>query len=349
MRLQQGELAWYLSGDVSARVAEAHLDRIGRAVLRGRQGYALGRWLRNHGFEGRLWLDLARYEPERARSQDHTLFGDERLNRQRDLEVDEVLSPGQLIRTSSRLRSAVESESRWLDRVGGGRIVLALGRELVADHTPFVAARLAAAPYPLAITLEDTDYPFDRAGVVAGMADLIDAVDDLYLLRTDLGALGAVAAGAGLGAVGTAPGVRRVKRRRQERTRGGPGPAPSVFVEDLLCFRLGTYLDEWPGDATVRCRRPCCDGKPLRRFTGFHLAEDVLIHNLHAVAAVADHVLDRAPEERLAAFGELCRSAIEAHGSWAVLARRPLRVKPHLTAWERLARQRAGPPHRPAR
>ena len=332
-----GELAWYFSADVSTRSALAHLDRVGRAVLRGRQGFALGRWLRNHGFNGPLWLDLARYEGSQA----DTLFDDERLAWQLELEVHEVLSPGRLVRTPDQLGPALAQQSRWLDRAGGHRIVLALGRELVADHAGPLSEWLAAAPYPLAITLEDTDYPFDRAGVVPGVARLLQVVDDVYLLRTDLGAIGAVAAGARLGAIGTAPRVRRVKRKPERAPRGGPGPAPSVFVDDLLCFRLGTYLDEWPAEATVRCHRPCCDGRPLRRFTGFHLAEEAQRHNLHGVADTAHLVLRLPREERLAAFGELCRSAIGAHATWAVRARRPLRVKPHLTAWERLARLRA--------
>ena len=285
------------------------------------------------GFEGRLWLDPAAYEkPEEPRAE--SLFGDHWRQLQEELRVEQFISPGTYVAASDfhGLGSALDTEGEWVAREGG-RLSLALPSWWLARGLGTLIARLEQVDAPLALAFADRNDPLGRVGAVKGLVALLHSVEDVAILRCDLGALGAVAHGASIGAVGTSSTVRHVVPPGQRARRFPADKSSSVFLRELLDFKLGSFLDEFPQEASPTCDLECCQGRRLRRFNGKHAVAAARTHNRVAIGEVAREILELTTDLRPDIFTAMCRRAEYAVAHLSVAARRPLAVRPQVRAW----------------
>ena len=328
-----GDVAWYLSGGLSDAERLSHARATNAAILRGPNGFRAGAKLRSAGFEGRLWLDPATYDrPEEPRAE--TLLGDHWQLLQDELRVEQLISPGTYVGGSDfdALGSALDVEGAWVARAGG-RLSLALHASWLTKGLDGLIGRLEQVEAPLACAFADPNDPLGHARAVQGLVDLLGSVGDVAILRCDLGALGAVAHGASIGAIGTSSTVRHVVPPGQK---GGGVPldkSPSVFVSELLDYKLGSHLDEFPREASPTCDLTCCRGRALRRFNGEHAIAEARTHNRIAIGDASRKILETAPDLRPRVFTRMCIDAEYAVAALSVAARRPMKVRPQVKAW----------------
>ncbi len=329
-----GEIAWYLSASLSTAEAHEYAHASGGVVLRGERGLATAHDLRRVGWSGRIWLDPATYERPGKQS-DLTLFGDRWAVAQDELDVVERISPGTYVAAGDEraLRRALAREGDWLQHAGGGRTSLALHAEWLVDGAQVVIDALRRVDAPVALALADPTDPLGRSGAVAGLVAIVSEIEDLMLLRGDLGALGAVAHGANQGAIGTSTIVRHAL---PPGTYGGGVPGdktPSVFWPSLLGFRLGSFIDQLPREAVPICDLACCLGARLNRFNDERMEAEARVHNRLAIQALIDSVLEVSAADRAELFRSLCHRAVVETEALSVQARRRITPSRQLVSW----------------
>ena len=334
--VQVGDIAWYLSGGLSDSERLEHARATNGAVLRGDQGHRVGAKLRKAGFDGRLWLDPTAWERSGDPPQE-TLMGDRWKQLQEELGVEEMLSPGSFVAGAdlSGLSSALETEGAWVV-TNGGRLSLTLDAPWLTSELPELIIRLRHVQAPLALAFADPNDPLGHPGAVAGLVELLRSVDDVAILRCDLGAIGAVVHGASMGAIGTSTTVRHAVSPGQNAGGRRNDPSPSVFVAELLDFKRGSLLDELPREASPTCDLVCCQGQQLRRLNDRHAAAEARTHNRTAIGEVIRKILETRPEVRPEAFKAMCIAVEYAVAELESAARRPLKIRPQIRAWARV-------------
>ena len=232
---------------------------------------------------------------------------------------------------------ALRRETEWASDIEGARISLALHWGWLTDRSNLLAAELKTVEQPVAIALADTNDPLAHAQSVVGLVRLIREVPNLMLLRCDLGALGAVAAGARTATIGTSTTVRHVVPPGKK---GGGVPrdqTPSLFIPSLLAFKLGSFLEQLPRRAVPTCDLACCLGARLSRFNDERMVTEARTHNRLAFQVVVDELTASVPADRLATFRGMCQKAILETQELEVAARRPIEPSRQLSGWTQVS------------
>ena len=335
-RVATRDVVWYLGARLKDTERLDYALATGGVVLRGAPGCKAATNLRDAGFNGRIWIDPASYEQQDQPEPD-TLFGDWWQLRQEELRVEEFISPGSYVDAGDieSLRRSLDSEGEWARRAGG-RLSLSLRAGWLTKHVEPLITELRAADTPLALAFADRNDPLGLRGAVSGLVELLDFVDDIAVLRCDLGAIGAVAHGAVLGALGTSTGVRHAVPPGHQPGGVANDKSPSVFLPKLLDFKLGSFLSSFPRAASPTCELECCHGAPLRRFNDEHMNAEARRHNRLAIGELIHKVAATEQSQRAQVFRSLCIDAEHEAQELSGLARRPLRVRPQVAAWARL-------------
>lgn len=334
-RVRQGTLSFYLGGRLGAddRLLAASLS--GSIVLRGEAAWRHAGELRSRGWEGELLIDPAAYELEHSLAGTPTLFGsDPWLDNQRAAQVAEYVSPGVYVpaRDRNALVRGIESQTRWLEQAGSGRLSLAVHWRWLTVDLPAFTSELLGAGLPITLALADPNDPLGHAGAVKGLVKVLNEVPDVALFRADVGALGAIAHGATAGAVGTGTSVRHVVPPDRP-AGGGRTGSPSVFCPELLDWRLASVLAAFPRRSVPICHLTCCQGQSLARFIGPGGTEEARRHNLHAVHDVARQILELDRTAQPVAFRNACRQALSALDRLELAVSTPQTPRPQLKAW----------------
>ncbi|MGW2105815.1 hypothetical protein [Streptomyces sp. NPDC001948] len=141
---------------------------------------------------------------------------------------------------------------------------------------------------PKAIMLGGQMDPLARyAKAVSHLRMLVTQVPDAALVRADLAAFGALAAGALFTAFGASGSLRHVVapgEKAQTSRKGGGGPtAPHVLHPELMDFYLGDNLArKYGGTPAPICDCYACEGRSLDVFTSNHspLPAQAAAHNI---------------------------------------------------------------------
>lgn len=245
------------------------------------------------------------------------------LDRQRVTGVGQLLAPGVWVPRDD-LSVVAEHLERVaaLDERSPVAAVLALDSRWLTEGVDRLLEVVGGTDLPIAIVLGDSNDPLERTGSVTGLMALAYALGSrLIVLRCDLGAIGAVACGAGLGSVGTSSTVRHVVPPGKPAGGSRTDESPSVLVREHLAFRRGSLLEQ-SRDMGLRFPCPCevCDGRPLDRFVDGSWADEAAEHSWLQVRAIAERVLDVPVSSRLGAWRHDCAKAvstIEEHSSKA--------------------------------
>ena len=327
-----GDIAWYLSPRLDEAECLSHARSAGGVVLRGIKGNKAANRLRQQGFDGRLWLDPAAYERPSGGSSP-TLW-DDWHQRQLEVGVAEFISPGVYVGDSDSLALglALRSEGDWV-KTHGGRLSLALHYSWLTKGLQALVKQLRDVHLPFALAFADRYDPLGRVGAVKGLVDLLPQVRDVTVMRCDIGAIGAVAHGAKLGAFGTSATMRHVFPPDQQG--GGPSPSPAVFVEPMLSFMSGASLDALPRGASPACQLRCCNGQSLGRLNTRTRESEAIRHNRIAVRHVLDLLLASDPPHD-AAFKQMCQQAQAAAERLSHRASSHVDVSAQVKAWAQL-------------
>lgn len=333
--LRQATVVFYpsRSANASERLLAAQL--LGGIVLRGEDGARDALRLYGDGWNGPLWLDPSNHEKPHSKASTPNLLGqDSWLVDQQRVKAAELLSAGTHVAGGDRraLVNAISAEGQWLTAAGSGRMSLALEWSWLTDGLPVLLAELGAVQAPLAIAFADPNDPLGHPGAVRGLASLLWQLPNVMVLRGDMAALGAIAYGAVMGAIGTSTSVRHVVP--PEKPAGGPRTGfPSVFCLELLDWKLADRLGRLPASLRPRCHLTCCNGATLDRFATIASPAEARVHNLVAMAHFANQILGVPASHRDSAFKQACRAAVQQAGIIETHAKQPFPVRPQLAAW----------------
>lgn len=308
-------------------------------VLSGRSAYSRGTRLREAGFAGTLLLDEASYgKEERGAEQLSLEIGIDELSVQMNLGVGCLLVPtekyfeggDQAGLADALSQASARCQSRDPETTA---IVVALAASWLTDHLSQLLRCLRNTSHPAALVLGDQNDPLARKGAVEGLVEVVTQIPGTSLLRSDFGALGALAFGAPLGAVGLTTSHRHaVPPGAFAGGRRGSRSLRVVHPEGLTFFSADILQRARQVDPECHCRE--CRGAPLHRFVDENLRREANRHNVAVWRRVADDVLCERPEHRGSAWRAMCRKAVEWERDFQARARTDaLRVDTQIVRW----------------
>jgi hypothetical protein len=169
---------------------------------------------------------------------------------------------------------------------------------------------------PVAIVLGDRSDPLGHPGAVDALIALTKRINGISLLRTDHGAVGALAFDAAHASIGLTTTHRHVVPPTVQ-AHGIPNDRSArVFVKDLMDWFTASTIGGWSTTRiTPVCNYACCDGQRIERFLDDRLKSDADRHNRTVLAAIVDEILgDPESTDRRRAFGRMCYDAVERYG-----------------------------------
>lgn len=295
-------------------------------TIAGRTGPSAVRRLRDAGFSNAALFDGMGYKRT-----DLPPVADW-IDEQRAAVADRLLLPGVFIPWDMNDASALVATVGEQARIGAdfdATLLLAIDVHWIARRVELLTDVLTATNRPIAVVLAHRADPLSLGGAVAGLRWLSARVPRLSVLRSDHGAIGAVALGADHASIGLTTTNRHFATSAMK-PRRLPGGSSRLFVRQLLDWFRASEIAGWSAaGADITCRLRCCNGASLARF----LDEDVdaTWHNMIALADFADQVLDAEPDDRMIEFLNECRSATALYGLAGFKG--PENPKAQLTGW----------------
>src|SRR6266851_5351846 len=175
-------------------------------VLHGPNGPKVIEAMRRDGFSGTALFDAARYERD-ARPLDPSAWFDS----QHAAGADRLLTPGRWVPwdpSGDALRDAIRIERAPAAGSGDATMLLAIDSRWITKGIYMTIAALRDVPEPAALVLSHRDDPLGSSDAVNNLLGLTRSVSKLTFLRSDHGAVGALAFGAGHASVGLRPMYR---------------------------------------------------------------------------------------------------------------------------------------------
>ena len=236
---------------------------------------------------------------------------------------------------------AVEStltQTRKMKRRVIAALPIAIGWLSDAKASRRLRDAATSAGVPVALIVEHRNDPMGVKAAVRGLLEVLRAEVPVFLLRSDLSAVGAVAHGAAGGAIGTTTALRHIFPLPDPGKSGGPGREASVaaWVPSLLSYisveKIADISLDPDAGQYLRCDCIRCAGLGVERITNEVEAFD------HSLRAISDFAILRlgggmSPEAQRQAWHQACQHAqhlyLDIEGTTGV----PLTVPRFLGAW----------------
>ena len=310
----------------SPQIVEAAVDLADAVTIAGPMGPEVIRRLRQSGLQAPVLFDGMGYAGKDLPAPDDW------VGLQRGLGAARPLLPGALLAWDRNDDSEFIATVQEQDRIAaalGATMLFAIDVRWVARRTDLVVETLRSADQPAALVLIHRGDPLSESGAVQGLRRVVQRVSGVSLLRSDHGAIGALAFGALHASVGLTTSTRHYAPPAKGSWRR-PGQSARLFVRPLLDWFLASDVAGWTaaGQAII-CHLPCCNGQSLDRFLDPDLDADW--HNMNALTDLANYVINADDSDRATEFLNECRSAT----AWYGLAgfNGPERPKAQLTGW----------------
>lgn len=317
-------MSWYLR--TSHPLLKRSVGLVDALTVSGRRGPAEIRRLRESGLSVPVLFDGCGYA-----GQDLPLPA-EWVALQVEAGADRLLLPGVYAPwdkdDNTGLTALAKEQSAMSVDLDAGMLIAIDSRWLV-KKCDIVLEVLLKAARPTALVLADRADPLAVGGAVQGLRRLAQSIPQLSILRSDHGALGAVAFGAVHASIGLNTSTRHFAAAAM-RPRRLPGGSSRVFVRPLLDWFRASEIAGWSAAGVdLRCNLPCCSGAGLDRFLDDDV--DATWHNLNALADFADVVFSVNEEDRAIEFLNACRAAASRYGLAGFKG--PENPKAQLTGW----------------
>jgi len=288
-------------------------------VVRGANGPQLVTAIRRGGWDGAVLFDRAGYETDRPLLEPAKWF-----DSQREAGADRVLTPGRFVEwtgSPDAFDALARIELELAASQPDATAMLAIDYRWLSKGLYGALPVLRGAEVPVALVLAATGDPLSHPQAVDGLIAMTTSIPTLSLLRSDHGAIGAVAFGAAHGSIGLRATYRHFVQPGSRASAIPNDRTPRVFVRQLMDWFSGSNIAGW---ATARipmpCNCSCCNGAPLHRFLDERLMLEADEHNRAVLAGVANHVFNAPDEDRRRLFGRLCKDAIDNYGPMGKLS-----------------------------
>lgn len=140
--------------------------------------------------------------------------------------------------------------------------------------------------------------PFESPKAIEGMLEIIRAVDEVAVLRSDLAAIGFRAHGAVMGSIGIGTGTRHFSRDGLRGFADMDDQSPRALVGPLLAYWKGTRIAHAGDDPLLVCSCPVCDGLPLARFVDPTYRLRAAEHSVHIWTELAAQLENTSVSQR---------------------------------------------------
>jgi hypothetical protein len=179
------------------------------------------------------------------------------------------------------------------------------------------------------------EHSWDPAGTyvtVRNLAELARRLPSLAVIRSDIAAIGALALGAAMGAIGTRPTLRHLRRRRGGGDIRDPSPRLVIpgthrWIEGSICAELED------AGADLSCGCGTCEGRSLARFEDPLTEPEAALHSIRTWQSAVQRIASRPRGERPEAWRGECVVAIDQIRKLSEETRIPLRPPTYLAAW----------------
>jgi hypothetical protein len=310
----RGTFSFYVSGSDAERIRTC-AEGADAIVVAGASGPMTVRQLRNEGWTGTVLFDRVSYRDSRVSVDIPRWMAD-----QESAGADRLLTPGCWVGSEggpATLTSQIEAEVKIAEQYAATCLLALDYRWLTKSSHHYELLRvLQELETPVAIVLGDRSDPLGHLGAVDALVAITKRVDGISLLRTDHGAVGALAFDAAHASIGLTTTHRHVVPPTVQ-AHGIPNDRSArVFVNDLMDWFTASTIGGWSTTRiTPACNYSCCEGQRIERFLDERLKSEADRHNRTVLAAIVDEILGH-PEttDRRRAFGRMCYDAVERYG-----------------------------------
>lgn len=207
-----------------------------------------------------------------------------------------------------------EGDDRALDNTlsegaqhkGRTLVALPLHHTWLSKRADLLRRKIEAAGLPVALMLGHRDDPFGSRRGIVGLLEILRSDAKVAVLRCDLSAIGALANGAVLGAIGTTTTLRHIYP--PDANGFGRQAQPAAFVRRVLQYKQLEKIREAaradPDEIKWLCECSYCAGRMLSWLID---EEDAFRHSLVTIAELTGHVLSSTNPRTT--WQALCRSA----------------------------------------
>ena len=172
--------------------------------------------------------------------------------------------------------------------------VLALAHTWLTERSEELRTEIEMHGVRVALAIEHTNDPFGSQKAVRGLIHVLRSSATIWVMRTDLSAIGALAVGAEHAAIGTTTSLRHIYPSGKP---GGPNNKsewPSVLMQRGLVWKTLDRIKDLGAtfpDETMWLCNDCgtCHGR--RMDVAIHSDEDAINHNNEVVLAILSDVL----------------------------------------------------------
>ena len=229
-----------------------------------------------------------------------------------------LLTPGRWVEFDkddpSSLSRGIAEETRVAHEADVSPL-LAIDHRWFKCHPSMTVEKLVEVGRPLFLIVAHRGDPLADLDVLEALRHLVAAAPEATFLRTDHGGVGLAASGAHHAAIGL------ISSHRHLVPVGGSGGgkrndySPRVFLPEFMDWFTINTIAGWSlvDPSWLVCKLPCCGGERLGRLFDPDLKSEVVLHNLHALASVANHVLDAAANDRSLEFAKICEKASDRY------------------------------------
>lgn len=248
------------------------------------------------------------------------------LNRQVNLDLPLVTSPTCYLSkpetkstSADRLREAIRrvnqfmglAERRCPDRPRMALLALdhrwlrsSKTRSLLMDHFQDVQGGIG-------LMIGHRNDPLDDVRVIEGLIAVVTSRSGVGVLRSDHGALGALAMGAAGGSIGFGTGCRHFVPPGERGFANIEDSTARLLVPAIWAWWRGSTFDLVSGDDPLyHCQCGVCEGRSLLRFRDERLNVEANRHTVQTWTAVARQLQDRTSGDRERYWLNLCRRVI---------------------------------------
>lgn len=311
-------------------------------MLKGRRGIKKARTMREVVPDGTLLLDPAEYEDHLYSENALKDLEDEEgwIVLQERLGMDAILTPTPYVplEASEFLRDYLSVTQELASAKDKPVIVvLPLDFKWLTRGIDELLLRLEFVNLPVGLVLGHRTNPLGSMAAIRGLISLLVRHSNVFMFRTDLSGIGAIAHGALGASIGISSSLRHVVPPGQTGGGNRDDLSPNVLVEALRAYLKGSKLESVQGRAPdiLDCLCAVCEGQSLERFGDPLLKPEAQAHSMEVAIRISRRILGMKSDRRGGLWRQICAEGIEAHRE--LQARVSVRFEPpmDLKAWER--------------
>lgn len=299
-------------------------------TLRGAGGPRSALALRRTGWNRPVLFDRCAYEKGAPDVDTESWYAE-----QTEAGADRLLTPGRWVPWSGGADGLGKQlrEELKLAEIKGATALIAVDYRWLTKGIDTTLSHFRKAGHPIALALAHRDDPLSAGSAVDGLINICKSTEHLTVLRSDHGAVGALA----FDAIHASLGLRTSTRHLYPPSAQGGGgrrddPTPRLFVSQLLDWYTGFTIAGWStSEIEIPCSQLCCQGASLARFLDARLAGEAEYHNELALAELATYVINAPPNDRRRLFAQRCKAAVDMYDRLGSMALRP---KAQLEGWQ---------------